>query len=215
MPAGLVRTECFLAVAEAAKNLGDTQRAMDAWRRVIDDESSPKGERVIALRATVDTHVERGDWSAAREAVVRWGDVAPTVRDKTLKLYRRMAMTRTSMGLVGLLIAFGAYALGRLSARGGVRAVRRAFSWVMIALPAVIAVGGAGFAWWNEGHGMEPFLQFAPGLAVLMLSARACRLAFPSIPARAGVALVGVLAACSLAWLSMLGSPGMMEGFGL
>ncbi len=216
-PPGLVRAEARLAVGDAAsRNLGDAALAIDAYRRVVEDESSPKGERVMAIRATIDLHVERGEWSAAKAAALRWGEHAPVVRDKTLKLYRRMVLTRVSFTLLVALASLGAYAFVRLASSRGRSGLRKAFPVLrLLAWPLLVGVGGATFAWFNEKHGMQPFLILGPGLIPLLILVRACRLAFPARLAQAGVALLGAAAVIALAWLSMTGSPGLMEGFGL
>jgi hypothetical protein len=215
-PPGLVRVEAWLLVADAGSRLLQRpELAIAAWGRVLDEPAAAAPEKAIALGGLVGLHLQQDDRSAALQVVRRYPDVAPNIRARVERLARRALGVRASI-VVLLAVAATAFAAGiTIARRQGSRALRAVFPWYAFVFGAYLAAGGATMAWAYDREGMLPFVVLGAGSCALLFVARACNLAWPSRPARAGSAALVAVGVLALSILALLASPPLAEGFGL
>jgi hypothetical protein len=219
-PDGRVRGEARLVAAEAYGHaLADPARARTLLGEVTADTSADGLTRALALRELVTLDEAAGDLDAAREAVLRHGDLAPAVRDEVLRLVRRRTIRRVSLAWLAALGLAGALAAFRVAKLRGVRDVPRALVRPLaVGFALYVGGGGAVLARFYGTDDPRPFLWLGLGVLALDVVARALRLA----SSRAGrlvaslrvlACVVGVVAVAFLALERT--QAGYLESFGL
>jgi hypothetical protein len=128
MPAGLVRSELRLRIAEGWLKLGHRAQAAAELQRVVSDPSSGGGDRTWAERDLVESLLAAGRLDAARDEVAAHPFDPKSAAD-VARLLRRRRLERLTAGGLLTLVALGGGA-GFLSRRrrrpGGLRPLR---SW--------------------------------------------------------------------------------------
>jgi hypothetical protein len=213
---GQMRAEAWLLVADARlRLLHQPVQAMGAWNRVLEDPNSATTQRVIALGGLVDQFQAAGDNASAVHAVRRWGDVAPGLRAKVLRLQRRGWLNLGAFVVVVVVVGAAIAALVRLARKGGKTAVLEAFPPHAAILGGYVAIGGATLTWAHAGGGVLPFVVLGIGVSLLVCAGRAWRCAWSSGRARFAAVGLGLLGVLAVAWIALRTSPPLTEGFGL
>ncbi|MBI5536322.1 MAG: hypothetical protein HY898_26615 [Deltaproteobacteria bacterium] len=218
-PPGLMRAEAWLVVADASvRLLHDPARARAAWNRVLEDPTSGSPERVVALGGLVDQSLAAGDLGAAREMVGKWGEVAPGLRLKVVRLQRRGMLRTASIAiLAGVALATIAACAG-VARKGGRRALRKVFSGYAVAIGGYLGAGGAAlcYAYDREVAAMAPFAVLGVGVMFMVWAGRAwAQATATNLAGTVGAVALGVAGVLAVAMLAMLTSPPLMQGFGL
>jgi hypothetical protein len=114
-----------------------------------------------------------------------------------------------------LLAAIAAWV--RIARKGGRKALRKAFSGYAVAVGVYLGAGGAAlsYAYDREMSGVMPFLVLGAGVTLMMSAGRAWNHAVQTRSARVGAVALGVAGMLAVAWLAMLTSPPLLDGFGL
>jgi hypothetical protein len=221
-PAGLVRTEARMVVAEAwLGRLGRPDDAIAELREIADDPSSDRLTARLAEREVVEALVTRGlvD-AAAAEANARPGLLDVRFVHATSRLVVRRALRRASFGLILAFAALTATALvrsGRRGRLGGVSSELGRFASPAVALASFVALGGGLLASLYESGSAAPFVLFGILLLPLLLTARAWNAAGSTLlGARLSRALVSSSAVLAVAFLVLDAiDPSYLAGFGL
>lgn len=219
-PPGRVRAEARLVAAEAfAHVLGDPRRAVGELDAVVADDAADRLTRSLALNELVSLERGLGDLDAARDAVVRWGDLSPAVRAQVLRLVRRVSIRRASLGLLAAIAIAAAAAAIRIARRRGARELPRALVRPLsVGFALYVGGGGAIVARLYGTDDPRPFLWLGLGVLALDVMARALRIASEGAGklvavVRTAACVGGVLAVAFLALERT--QAGYLESFGL
>jgi len=217
-PEGLVRSEARLVVAEAWwHRLGEPARAAAPLEAVLDDDRADRLTRAVALNELVSVNRELGNLGAARAAVDRWPDLAPTLRAEVVRLARRTELRWMAAVVVGTLALIGVGSFVRLWRRRS-DAVREVLRPLAVGFALYVGAAGALLVRAYGDGDARPFVWFGLGLLGVDVAARSWRLASaPRGPAvRAARAAACVAAVVAVAFLAVERvEPAYLEGFGL
>jgi hypothetical protein len=215
-PPGQVRVESMLLVADLSLRLLDNPaQARQAWQRVLHDPAAGQADRAMALGGLVDQALSRGELSEAAQWARTFGDAAPGLRAKVLRLQRRALVTRTAAALLLSVAASSLAAAARSLRRRGLPALRALVPWWAWFFGLYLGAGGAALAYAHSKAEVMPFLVLGGGTTLLIGAARAWREAFPGWHGRAAALVLGALGAAALALLALQTSSALAEGFGL
>jgi hypothetical protein len=216
-PPGKVRSEAFLLVAEASGRRLQPARSAAAARALLEDPTADASSRGQALPLLLDALRATGDRAGEREALSRYGSLAPALVQQQTVVDRRarlVAGARAALVVVGA-ADVAALALG-LRRRRPLGRLLRAPASVAVAL--VVALGGGLFAWlFDPSLSLRPFGLLGAGILLVDRSVALWILALGGARWARGVALaLGLVAIAVVALLSLLWSdPALLESFGL
>lgn len=217
-PPGLVRSEARMLVGEAYLTRLDRPRdAARVFRALAEDGAAPSELRSLAAERLVEARAAVGEEGAGAEEV-RALPVDPEVRAEAAVRSRRARLRTAARGTLALCAALGVVAVASTVREGRgrelLRAWRRPWPWAQLAL---LTAGGGGLAKLYDEHDVAPFAALAAGVAGVYLVAAAWSVAMRErTAARAGGALVCLLAALAVSFLAMDGLDVMMlEGISL
>lgn len=218
-PPGRTQVEGWMTVADAYRLRVDRpDLAAGVFEKVVASNLARPAERELALDSVVSARLESGDLNRAIEAVDRWGEVAPRVRDRVWRLRIRRFLEWASLAVLGVALFAGLVAAIRLK-RAGNEGQAVAASFIHpYALPFALYIAGVGALCVRNYHATDPrpFLFLGAGVVVLAGIGRAWRMASRTTAARWGFGAFGLAAVLSLAFLALSQSdPAYLEGFGL
>jgi hypothetical protein len=219
-PEGRVRSEARLVAAEAFwHRLGEPRRAAALLEEVLADPAADRLTRGLAISELVAVDRELGDLGAARAAVDRYPDLAPSLRIEVLRLSRRVSLRSASLAVLAALVLIGAASIARAARKKPLREVGRALrSPLPIAFALYLGGASAILVRLYGNADPRPFLWLGLGVLSVATIARAWRLGStdqrPAARiARALICAAGVLAAAFLALERT--DAGYLESFGL
>ncbi|MBK6528246.1 MAG: hypothetical protein IPF99_01240 [Deltaproteobacteria bacterium] len=217
-PAGTVRAEAWMLVAEAFAGRMQRQRAAaDVFLRLAEDEGAPAGLRELAATRLVELRGVLGD-PARAERELSGVQVPDEVRAEAAVLSRRLRLRQAALTVLALVALSGAAALALAKQRGQLgelwRRWRRPMPLVQL---AVLTAGGGAMAKMADDHEVMPFAVLGAGaLGVYLVAVALNVVGGPGGSARAARAAVCAMAVLAVSYLAMLGlDPMMLEGIGL
>lgn len=204
-PRGRVRAEAAVLVAEAHRRMGTIDRAIALFEEVAADGAADRTTRALALSELVAMLQAKGDLDAAARALDRDPTLLPSLRADIHRLVRRVTLRRASFGVLAVIGAACAVALGAAIRRArDVRALpSRVLPQAAVAFSLYLGGAAALIAQRRDGDG-RPFVWL--GLAVLAAIgfARASRIAFGTRPlVRVAIAVASIACVLASAFLAV------------
>ncbi len=205
-PPGRVRAEARLLVAEAYWHaLKDPARAIAAFEAAAQDGAGDKVTRALALAELWSLRKQRGEVREALAEVERDPTLAPALVGIVRRAVLRERIREAAFGVLGVLAAAGAAAIGRLVVRA--RDVREVPAQVLgpraVAFGLYLGGAGAALVRVHGGGDGRPFLWLGLGVLAILAMGRAWGLWIGTRPAAraicAAACVAGVLAIAFLA----------------
>lgn len=204
MPAGRVRTESLLALAQAYAVLGDTERATATYRSVIDQPGVHEDEARLARDELAGALADGGRVTEALDELERAGMETSGRHAVLMRAARRQLLEPVAWALIALFAVL--VVVGTVHVRGTRRAREALRDPWALATTAAVALGPYAVARMVGDESLDAFAALGLANAVGLLLAFAAGGAFRGAPPHAvrALSVVALLAALSAGYLSVV-----------
>jgi|GEM_PF-2071839 len=204
MPAGRVRVESRLLLAQAWGRAGDTDRAAAMYRAVVGEPEVHDDESRLARDELAGVLAASGDLGGALHELESAGMTDSARHGVLLRAARRTVLEPVAWAVIALFVVLVLAGIKRV--RGVARAVAALGDPATLAAVGIVALGPYLIARATGDEATFAFLVLGGANALGLLLAFAARAAFPSAPspARRALSVTAVLAALGAGYLAAL-----------